>query len=226
MSTINSADVLTPSEVVFLKADAFAHPGGLFDKFKLLDTSIEVSKKELALNAYAAAFLGDELAGGTRLELRSKKVLMGLRSTQALYAEPCSGAVAWPQYSLEARLQLLARQLQAQKGRNEVINLVYAILGEDDEDPFTFAINVIRDGLGQRGLLEKVEEKRLKVFTVRSFRLPENTADMAADRAARAQELLAGCRDGKAELWSLLTSQIDHGIQRRKKAPEVTTGSE
>ena len=225
MSIVNPTDVLTPSEVVFLKAETFAPKGGLLDKYKLLDTPIEIAKKQLALNAYAAAFLASDCAGGARLEPRSKKVLMGLRSIQALYAEPGLDSTGWPQASLEGHLQSLARRLQAQKGQNEVVNVVYALLGQDDYDPFGFAINLIRAGLAQRGLLKTVDEKRLKVVTVRTYHLPEATANLAATREAQIQALLAGCRDQRPELWSLLVSQVDHGIQRRKESSEIDTGS-
>ena len=220
MPALNPNEVLTPSEVVFLNAAAFAPKGGLLDKYTLLDTGVEVSKKQLALNACAAAFVADDCAAGTRLELRTKKAMLGLRSVQALYAEPAPSAPAWPQYSLEAALQPLARRLQAQKGQHEVANIMYARFEEDDNDPYATAINMIRGGLANRGLLQKTAEKKLKILTVYNFSLPAETANLAAARLAEVQGLLAGYRSQHADDWSQLLAQVDHGIKRRQKQTE------
>jgi hypothetical protein len=222
MATPVTAATLIPSEQVLLNAATLVPKGGLLDKYKVLGTEVEVSKKQLARLVYAAAFLALEQAGDIRLEVRPKKALLGLRTVQALYAQPVDGPHAWPQVSLEAHLLSLAEQLQAKKGQNEVNNIIYAFLGKDVVDPYDLAIQMVYERLADRSVVTVVEEKKLKIFTVRRFALPEATAAVALGYAETARQFIAAGEVGKGELWKMLLAQIDKGISNRTEEHETS----
>jgi hypothetical protein len=213
--------VLTASEKMLLNAGAFAPKPGMLDTFRPVGTELEVSKKQLAQMAYAAAFLSLQSAGELKLEVCPKKALLGLRTTHALYAEPATGSSRCPDYSLEADLLSCAQQLQARKGQHEVNNVVYTFLGVDVPDPFGAALQMIYDRLSRRDLLRVVQEKKLKVFTVRHFELPTSTADLASGGVEDARQLIESCQKDTAELWKMLLAQIEQGIARRREQQDI-----
>ncbi len=159
---------LTPSELVYLNGEKFAQKAGVFNKIKLMHLDMSVNDTQLVQMTVAAAFLANEQAGTLRLELKSKKALFGLASVQALYAEPCGPQPQWPPDTLEAILPAYAGRFKAEKNTNEVYSILYAWMGEDCMSPFGEVINRIQYGLGVRNLLGMREEKKLKIFTVRS----------------------------------------------------------
>ena len=77
---------------------------------------------------------------------------------------------------LALRRRPLAERWQARKGQNDAEQLVYTMLREDVADPYRWAIDLIKDEMAQRGLLTVVEEKKLKILTVRHYELPPATA--------------------------------------------------
>ena len=79
----------------------------------------------------AAAFLVNEQYHALHLAVRSKKVLLGLASSQVLYADPGGPPPQWPAGTLEAALPAMAA-----RGQCEVYGLVYAWLGQDSGSPF------------------------------------------------------------------------------------------
>lgn len=216
MTTLNHTS-LTASEQVFLQGEKFAGKGGLLNKYKLMHNGVEVSLSELVTNLVTAAFLASEQAGAIRLEVRKKKALLGLTTTTNIYAEPLQ-PVDFPPGSLEAQIYELALEFKQMKDQNEVWKLVYAWLRKDVGAPWSKAVEFIQVGLGQRQLVEVIEEKKLKIFTSTRYELPESTRLLAASLPTEpVQQLLAECRTNRPEVWALLVKQIKQGIDNRKE---------
>lgn len=214
MTTLNNAS-LTASEQVFLQGDKFSGKGGLINKYKLMHNGLEVSLSELVTNMVAIAFLASEKAGAIRLEVRQKKALLGLTKTTNIYAEPLQ-PVDFPAGSLEAQIYQLAVEFKRMKDQNEVWRLVYAWLRQDVDLPWSKAIEFIQVGLGQRQLVDVIQEKKLKIFNTTRYELPESTRLLAASLPAEPlQQMLAETRRDRPELWALLVKQVKQGIDNR-----------
>lgn len=212
VTTSTSTSVLSPSELVLLRGDAFADKGGMLDKVMLLDGQKEVSLKQLAQSLLAVALLANEEAGALHLEVRTKKALFGLRTVTSLFAVPTSADVEWPMGSLEAKI------LDAVNRRNdpEVADVLVDVMAEDSSDPRGYLVQQVSTALAERGLLEIVSEKKLKIFRVNSFRLPEATAAQAAAQPVEPlQQLLATCERERPPVWKLMTDHIKSAMSRR-----------
>lgn len=215
---------LTPSELVYLNGEKFAPKGGVFNTTHLIHMDYKVGEAPLAQAVAAAAFLTLEQQGTLRLEIRQKKVLLGLGSTKALYAEPVGPMAAWPAYTLESAIPGLAYQLAGDKGRNEVRTIVYAWLGQDVSMPFDEVFSRIKYGLAARGLLETREETHLKIFKSTTYVYPEGTRQLAAAQPLQPlQELLAWCQQARPEIFNMLYDQIKKGIEERRERDENDT---
>ena len=207
---------LTPSELVYLNGEIFAQKAGVFNKVQLLHTNLSVNMVQLAQMAVVAAFLANEQAGTLRLELRAKKALLGLSTVQALYAEPCGPLRQWPPHTVEAVLSPYAERFKAEKNTNEVYSILYAWLGQDWPSPFKEVIDRIQYGLGVRTLLEMHEEKKLKIFTVRSYTLPDSTrALLQSFPPAPVQQMLRQCEQTRPQVWKALLEQVKKAISAR-----------
>ncbi len=209
---------LTPSELVYLHGDKFAQKAGVFNKIKLMHVDLSVNDAQLVQMAVAAAFLANEQAGVVRLELRSKKALFGLASVQALYAEPCGVQHRWPEQTLEALFPTYAERFKAEKNTNEVYSILYAWMKEDCMSPFDEVISRIQYGLGARNLLGMREEKKLKIFTVHSYTLPDSTRTLAQSTPlAPVQQLFQQCEQARPQVWKALLEQIKKAISARRE---------
>jgi hypothetical protein len=212
---------LTPSEQVFLNGEKFAQKGGLFGKVRLMHIDLEVNVTQLAQMAVAAAFLINEQTGTLRLELRQKKGLLGLGSVQALYAEPCGSLRQWPPYTLEADVPALAERFRAQN-KHEVYGIVYAWLGADSASPFNEVIDRIKNGLADRMLLGQQETKRLKVFTVRTYTLPDTTRSLAQSQPlGPVQQLFQQCEQTRPQVWKALLEQIKKAVAAHQEKADT-----
>lgn len=218
MTTHTAVSVLTPSEQVFLQGERFASKGGLVNRIKLMHVDQDVSVSELVQAMFAAAFLSCEKMGAIRLEIRPKKLLFGLTKKDTLYAEPVRPA-EFPAPSLEAQIYEMAVKQKNDKGTNEVATLVFAWLREDTNLPWQEAVKLVQSGLASRQLLDVVQEKKLKVFTVNKFTLPEGTRQLAAELAWQPiQQLLSDCQQNRPEVWKLLMKHIKSGIDNRHES--------
>jgi hypothetical protein len=210
------ATTLTPSELVLLNGERFAHKV-MIGNVDLLHVEAKVSAQELAQAALAAAFLALAQAGSLRLEIRSHKALLGLRTIKALYANPGDSTTTWPAYSFEARLPELAREWQQQhQGKNLVENLVYSLLHEDSANPWQSTIELLKKGMSERGVLERVEERKLKIFITHHYILPESTqAQRLRQPVEPVARLLDEAEKGQPELWKMLVTAIKQAIKLR-----------
>jgi len=212
----------TPSELVLLNGDQFATPVRFGNNVSLVHTEGKVSAEQLGQAILTAAILSAEQAGDLRLEARQKRAMMGLRKVTTLYAVPGRNASPWPEGSLERQLGPLAQRLLTDKGQNEVSNVIYAWLGQDSAVPWTVAIDHVKQGLATRGLLETVEEKKLKLFTSKSYLVTDRTAALVAKQPlAAVHDLLATMQRDRPEVWQLLTNQIRDAVRRRTEKTDV-----
>ena len=205
----------TPSELVLLNGQLFAEKAWV-GNVSLLHTEAKVSATQLGQAMFAAAFLAADQAGSISLEVRQKKVLMGLGKADALFADPGDPAIPWPEPSLEGRLHGLAERWQQNKGQSEVANVLYSLLGQDSLNPWQEAVDLVKAGLAARGLLRKVEERKLKILVFSHYELPESTSAMLlAQPVESVQQLLAGCKSSRPQVWKLLMAGINKAVQRR-----------
>ena len=197
-----------PSELIALRGEEFASKGRVGNS-KLLHGEAEVSTEQLARAVLAAAILANEQAGTIRLETRSKKAWLGLRTVQGLFVEPTGSTVAWPEGSLESDVVALAKEGKATKDRNEVAHVVSGLLRQDTADPWAEALALVSAGLFRRDLLEQIQKKTLKIFTSYEYILPEATRQQAAATdVSGAKALLQRTEQERPELWKLLQEQI------------------
>jgi len=212
----------TPSELVFLSGQLFAEKAWV-GNVSLLHTEAKVSATQLGQAMFAAAFLAADQAGSIRLEVRQKKVLLGLGKADVLYVDPGDPAVAWPEQSLESRLRTLAEEWQRDRGRqNEVAHVLYSLLGQDSANPWQEAVELVKAGLAARGLLRKVEERKLKIFVFSHYELPESTSAMLPGQPVEpVQRLLAECKSSRPQIWKLLVAGINKAIKMRTEQAEA-----
>jgi hypothetical protein len=218
------AVLLTPGEVVFLNGEKFtARTGwvGWIVGYPLLNADGKVLATDFAVQVYAAAFIASRGAQTISLETREGKGLFGLGVERALYAVPCSTASDWPAGSLEDRILCLAKELEP---NNRISNLVSSFLGQDCADPYRAALDLIKTGLAQRGLLECHKARRFCVFTVRHYRLPQRTGVVAAEQVDAVRKMLDNFQRVHVDVRKLLTREIRRGIDNRKHVEPSEAG--
>ncbi len=211
----------TPSELVLLNGQLFAEKAWM-GNVKLLHVDAQVSATQLGQAMFAAAFLAADQAGSIQLQVRQKKVLLGLGKADALFADPGDPAVVWPKQSLESRLRELAEQWQRSGSRHEVANVLYSLLGQDSASPCQEAVDMVKAGLAARELLRKVEERKLKIFVLSHYELPESTSAMLLGQPVEpVQQLLAECKGSHPQIWKLLMAGINKAIKMRTEQAEA-----
>jgi redox-regulated HSP33 family molecular chaperone len=221
MIATNSPDnnsQFAPSELVLLNGEKFAKKV-LAGNVQLLHSQEKVSVAQLGQAMLAAAFLANERSGNIRLETRQKKAMLGLRKVTGLQVLPVSVTPAWPEHSFEAQIYSLVEHLGQ---HNEVNDVVYAWLGQDSGNPWNSVIELVKEGMAERGLLERSEEKKLKIFTSVKHELPQSTANQAAQEPITSiQQLLAENERDRRELWDLLVKEIKKGIKDRTEQSDI-----
>ena len=214
-AVLASTTTLSPSELVLLKGEQFAKKS-FSGNIKLLHTDNKVSAKEISQVILMAALLANEQTGSVRLEVGQKKALLGLCKVNTLYIAPGDTTVSWPDNSLEAEIPKLAKQLLADKERNEVSTIFYTWLGKDSVNPWQSVVEMVKEGMASRGYLEIIEQKRLKFFTLTHYDLPESTYSLADQQSAEpVKELLTMCERTRPEVWKFLVKHINTTISQR-----------
>jgi hypothetical protein len=211
---------LTPSELVLLHGEKFAKKV-MLGNTELLHIDAKVSMTKLGEAMLCAAFLGSEAGGSIRLEVRQKKAMLGLRKVNGLFADPVS-AIMWPSPSIEAEITSRANQRPSGGESPEVSTIIYDWLGVNSSSPWQMVVEMVKAGLAGRGLLEAIEEKRLKIFTTTRYELPQSTAAMAATRSvAHIEQMFELGERGRPEVWKLLKKQIKSAISSRTESDDV-----
>jgi len=211
-NSIDPSFALTPSELVLLSGEQFANKV-LAGNIKLLHSEASVSISQLGQAMLAAAFLANENSGTTKLEIRPKKAMLGLRKVNSLFVVPANAAIVWPEYSFESQIYALAEKLG---DKNEVSRIVYTWLGMDTSSPWNNVIHEVKEGLSKRGLLDRTEEKKLKVFTSIKHELPADTLPLVEPaRVDAVKQLFTYCQGSRKEIWDLLVKQLKKAISDR-----------
>jgi hypothetical protein len=226
MSPLPENACLTPSEIVFLAGNLFVPKGGIGDKYTMFGQDIAVSKKQLAIHIYAAAFLAEYGYGSIGLEMREKKAMLGLRSVRQIFCQIGPNASPSPAPSLEASLRSLSEHLQSVRASHEVKAVVASFMREDDGDPFAKASDLMKDQLAQRGLAQKWTEKKLKIFSVAKYALPAETAALAVAQADAIRSWMMQFQQSQPDLWQLLAADIEAGIKSRQSRSDPDTSSD
>lgn len=218
--TIDPSNPLSPSELVLLNGEKFAKKV-MLGNVKLMHIDASVSNAQLGGAIISAAVLADEASGNIKLEIRDDKAMFGLRKVKNLYANPTPHQIDWPQYSLEAQLPEIASRFKGEDN-HQISSLIYAWLREDSGSPWTAAIDMVKSGLAERGLLEKIEEKKLKILSVTKYSLPESTAELASQYSTDSiQQMLDNCQRYRKNIWQLLEKQIKRAIKDRTEQDDM-----
>ena len=209
---------LAPSEMVLLHGEKFTTAQVLLGatgdpQVALLHADAKVSAVQLGQAILAAALLANERAGTIRLDPRAKKTLLGLSSTETLFADPVGDPVTWPAGSLEAKVRPIVDRLQADKESHEVSNVVAALLPPAGE-PWSTAVTLVAEGLSARNLVGTAEVEDITIL--RRWTLPDSTRQLAAQQSlAPVQQLLADCQTNRPEVWKRLVEHIKQAIADR-----------
>jgi hypothetical protein len=214
-NSIDPDNPLTPSELVFLNGEQFARKVTL-GNVELMHSGEKVSLAQLAGAILAAAILACEQAGAIRLELKDRKAMLGLRKVRDLYAVPVANPRDnLPEGSLEATFAELATYL-APQDKNDIYHMLYTWLRKDSMAPWNTVLELLKAAMAERGMLEAVEEKKLKIFTVTHYTLPERTTRLVKGQpAGPVKALLESCQRARPEVWKELEEGIKKAIAAR-----------
>jgi hypothetical protein len=208
---------LSPSEIVYLNADQFVKTARL--GFLMLGSETKVNTNDLARSVLTAAFLAMEAAGELQIESEEYKRLIG--KGRRIRLTPRTDHSAFPMPSLETMVQALVVRLSISEDVATVKDLVYAWLEHDDDNPWTKVLNAIPAYIADRGLLERIEEKKLKIFTVVNYELPEETRILIREAPiAEIQSLLATGEANRPDLCKQLQKEINQAISARDSSDD------
>lgn len=219
-NTVDPDHPLTPSELVFLNGEAFAKKVTL-GNVDLMHSGGKVSLAQLGAAILSAALLACEQAGAFRLEFKERKAMLGLRKVQALVAVPASPGKLLPEHSLEAGFADLAARL-APQDKNDIYTILYTWLGHDTASPWNTILDLLKASMARRSVLDATEEKKLKLFTVTHYSLPERTIRLVKGQAVGpVKAMLESCQRSRPEVWKELESGIQKAIKARTEQHDV-----
>ena len=208
---------LTPSEQVYLNGEKFAQKVRIGNT-RLLHNDQDVGLVQLVISILRVAFFTQEQYRTLRLEVRKKKVLLGLASTDTLYADPVGPMPAWPEGTLEAALPPIAQRYYESKQTNDAVNIIYAWLGQDSSAPYESVLEKIKWGLVKRNLLQVQEERKLKIFVSRKFICPLETVRLAAQQPIQPIfDLLNFYSQSRPDVWKESEEAIRKGVGLRQE---------
>jgi hypothetical protein len=212
-----TAGPLAPSELALLNGERFTRAQVLLGatgdpQVMLLHADVNVSARQLGSALLAVALLANNQARAIRLEPRPKKALLGLSSTDSLFADPGGEDVTWPSGSLEAKIRPIVDGLAA-KGENEVKQII-ATLVPRSREPWATIAGLVVNGLGSRGLLDSAPIVDPDLYEKGRWTLSESTRKLAADqKLGPVEQLLSDCERDQTELWQRLNEQIEQAIE-------------
>jgi len=210
---------LSPSELLYLRADNFVASAGAFNSEKVMGTEVKVKGPELAKLIFATAFAALQQAGHVRLQTGNRKALLGLRSPDTIFLVPTGLPGQWPEGSYEDKFLAMAQSL-APSEKNTVDQLVYQAMENDNTLPWQQVFIPLRRSLGQRGVLGTEEKKTLMLKTKHYALSPEARSAIAAMDISGIQNTLSTIRSAQPEVWETLNKEIKIGIDRRQEASD------
>lgn len=212
---------LSPSELVLLNGEHFAQKV-MIGNIQLMHSEASVSFSQLGESIFAAAVLAVRSTGNLDLYIRSEKAMFGLRKVKSLFAESTTITNNWPDYSLESQLVQIAARLDKEGETFKVSDLIYIWLRQDSSSPWQSTIQMVQSGLAERGLLEKSESTKLKVFTTVNYSLPDSTTELANQFTIEpVMNQLTSCEENQKETWELLRKEIKKAIKQRTEQDDA-----
>lgn len=218
-ATILTAGPFAPSELALLNGERFTRAqvflGATGDpQVMLLHADVNVSAVQLGQALLAIALLANHQAHAIRLEPRPKKGLLGLSSTDSLFADPGEQDVTWPAGSLEAKIRPIAERLAAD-GTHEVQQIIASLVPRSAE-PWATIAGLVVEGLHARGLVEDAAIGDPDFFDKSRSVLPDATKKLAADqKPGPVEQLLSDCERDQPELWQRLIEQIKQAVEQQ-----------
>ena len=217
MSNIDPSYQLTPSETILLNAEQFVKTAVL--GYKPVGSETKVSLQDLARAMIAGALLGMEATGEIGLEIEEYKRLIG--KGQRIKITRNQEQSNFPVPSMEAAIFEISKYLENSKKGANVKDMVWALLGKDDDHPWNKVLDDIRPHLADRNLLGRTEEKKLKVFSVTHYEMLDTTRQLAQGAPiSEMQTLLSACESERADLWKRLRKEIGQGISARDSSDD------
>lgn len=201
---------LTPSEIVLLRGEMFARPARHSAKTRLPGSRQTVPLTEYAAGAHLAMLLTLRAAGAVRMRVIEKRGIESWTMKHRVLTEPVR-RLSWPPESLEAKAQAA---LDSEITVNE---LLYRALAKTTTDGYTHTLDLIKDGLVERGLMTK-EVKKILGFVVVSVEYGltyQTAAAVRPDAAQRLSDLMTDCAQRQPDFHAILLKEIHYGISRR-----------
>jgi|GEM_PF-5974726 len=204
---------VTLSEVVLLCGEQFARKLGPISfsdvQADLPHTPEKVSTNELTRALLTSTFLDLEARGALRLEMQPRKTLFGLRAVPFLQIALEHERPTLPDGCLEGRV------LHAVGDAGGLTDLAGALHGfvPRSKQPRSVVIDVVRQGLADRGLLAPMRAKMLGVLPVRKYVATDEARDLAARVDARlVRDQFQACERGRPDVWRALSGGIDAAL--------------
>jgi hypothetical protein len=217
MTTVDSSYTLSPSETIFLNAEQFVKTAVL--GYRPVGSETKVSVQDLARTVISGALLAMEATGEIGLELEEYKRLIG--KGKRIKITPIQEQSSFPTPSMEAVIYEISKYLANSKKGANVKDMVWALLGKDDDQPWNKAVDSIPPHLAERGLLGSTEEKKLKIFTVTHYEMLDETRKLAQDGpVSDLQALLSACETERPEVWKRMNKEISQGINARDSSDD------
>jgi hypothetical protein len=218
---IDPTNPISPSELILLNGDQFAQKV-MLGNVQLMHSEASVSVSQLGEAILAAAVLAVESVGNLQLDVRSEKAMFGLRKVKSLFVKPTFQPNYWPDYCLEAQLIQIGERLDREEESAKFSDLIYIWLRQDSSSPWQSTIEMVQSGLAERGLLEKSETTKLKVFTTINYSLPETTVALAEEYSVDpVRELLKNCENNRKEIWDLIKKENKKAIKQRTEQSDM-----
>ena len=217
MSTIDPSYPLCPSETIFLNGDQFAKTAVL--GYRLLSSETKLNVQDFARAILAGALLAMEAAGELKLEMEEYKRLIG--KGRRVKLTPLGDESSFPSPSLEVVLREICLYLEGSKKGANVKDVIWAAVGKDDDHPWNRMVDSISPHLADRGVLERSEEKKLKIFTVTNYEMMEETRKLAQEGpVTELQALLSACEAERPDVWKQMKKEINQGINARDSSDD------
>lgn len=206
-------DTLTPSELAYFHAGAFAREKKLVDAVKVVHAETRYDGSELGGALLATALLAAEEAGAVALEPGTASRLFGLRKVEVLTVKPGPANAAFPPGTLEAAVR---PAVDAAKSPPDAQRVFEALLREDAPDPYVWSVALVERGLAERQLLKAEEVRRLKVFRSQVYTLPEATAALVRGTTPEhPRRLLDRAQRERPDAWRLLQDGLKRAVASR-----------
>lgn len=141
----------TPSEVVLFNGERFARRR-LVGNVRLLHSGERVAARPLGRAILRAAFLANDEADVVRFRHGEVPTWFGRRSRRTLFVEPGRAAPEWPRLTVEWAVSTFLEELpRGGTGGVPVGALVDSFFDGDQADPWSYVVDLVRDGLVARG---------------------------------------------------------------------------